>query len=232
MTPFAADSSVDSDGRFTVLASDTRFVGSIFSVRVDTVAMPGGGSAKREVVDHGQAVAVVAVDESGRVVLIEQYRHPLRRRLWEIPAGLMDVVGEPPLAAAQRELVEEAGLEAENWSVLVDLAPSPGFCNEAIRIYLATGLREVPAPAALDEEADIRQFRVLLEDAVRAVMRGDIVNATAVAGLLAASRVLSGHDAARPVPGADPWTESPALVNRADANGRAPVLELDDGLVR
>lgn len=226
MTSFAADAATDTDGRFAVLASDTRFVGTIFSVRVDTVAMPGGGSAKREIVDHMRAVAVVAVDDAGQVVMIEQYRHPLRRRLWEIPAGLMDIAGEPPLAAAQRELVEEVGLEAENWAVLVDLAPSPGFCNEAIRVFLATGLREVPAPAALDEEADMSQIRLPLEDAVRAVMRGDVVNAAAVAGLLAASRVVSeGSEAIVALrPGDDPWTDSPALVDQGAAVGRAKPL--------
>lgn len=216
----------DADGRFAVLASERRFTGRIASVRVDTVTMPGGGTAEREVVEHLRAVAIVALDDAGRVVLIEQYRHPLRRRLWEIPAGLMDVHGEEPLAAAQRELHEEAGLAADSWSVLVDVASSPGFCTEAVRVYLATGLTDAPAPEAADEEADLRRLELPLADAVTAVLRGDIVNATAVAGLLAASRVVAGgDDAVRALrPGDDPWTDSPALVAGAGAIGDAPAL--------
>jgi ADP-ribose pyrophosphatase len=188
--------------------------------------MPGGGAAQREVVEHMRAVAVVALDDDGHVVLIEQYRHPLHRRLWEIPAGLMDVDGEPPLATAQRELLEEAGLTAENWFVLVDLASSPGFCTEAVRVFLATGIAVASAPQAVDEEADLRQIRLPLADAAEAVLRGDIATATAVAGLLAASRVLAnGYDAAHVLrPGDDPWTDSPALVAGPGPIGDAPLL--------
>jgi len=226
MTTFAAGPHRDADGRFAVLGSVRHFDGAIVSVRVDTVAMPGGGTAQREVVEHMRAVAVVALDADGRVVLIEQYRHPLRRRLWEIPAGLMDIGEEAPLAAARRELVEEVGLTAENWSVLIDVASSPGFCTEAVRVFLATGLTDAPAPDAVDEEADLRQIRLPLTDAVAAVMRGDIVNGTAVAGLLAASRVLGGgRDVAAVLrPGDDPWTDSPALVAGPGPVGGAPAL--------
>lgn len=180
----------DADGRFTTVASQEIFRGAILAVRVDTVTMPGGGTARREIVEHQPAVAVVALDERGDVVLIEQYRHALRRRLWELPAGLMDVPGEEPLACAQRELREETGLAAENWSMLVDLASSPGFTTEMIHVFLATGLREVGAPPAVDEEADLRVRRLPLEEAVDAVFRGEIINATAVAGLLAAAQAI------------------------------------------
>ncbi|MBN9611769.1 MAG: hypothetical protein BGO26_13435 [Actinobacteria bacterium 69-20] len=224
MTLFAADR--PADGRFTVLATENHFQGRIFSVRVDTLRMPGGGSARREIVDHMRAVAVVALDDVGRVVLVEQYRHPLRRRLWEIPAGLMDLGGESPLACAQRELCEEVGLAAENWSVLVDLASSPGYSTEAVRVYLATGLTAVERPAAEDEEADMRVVRVALGDAVGAAFDGRIVDASTVAGLLAAGWA---GDAGRGGgmslrPGDDPWTDSPALVNEAAAIGDAPDL--------
>lgn len=224
MTTSLGDACPESSGQFAVLGSDAQFAGRIFTVRVDTVAMPGGGSAKREVVDHLRAVAVVAIDDDGQVVLIEQFRHPLRRRLWEIPAGLLDIDGEMPLAAAQRELVEEVGLAAEKWLVLVDLAPSPGFSTEGIRVYLAAGLREVPAPEALDEEADLRQIRLPLADAVAAVLDGRIVNATAAAGLLAASQVLADGSVAELRPGDDPWTDSEALFNPEQPIGRAPAL--------
>ena len=210
------DTGRDGDGRFTVLASERPYAGKIVTVRIDQVAMPGGGSANREVVEHMRAVGVVAVDDDGTVVLIEQYRHPFRRRLWELPAGLMDIDGEPPVTCARRELAEEAGLAADRWSVLVDLATSPGFCTESIRVYLARGLRPVPAPPPQDEEADLRVVRVPLDEAVDAALAGRIVNATAVAGLLAASRALTGGTGPDLRRAEDDWTTGPALVN-ADA---------------
>ncbi len=212
------------DGRFAVLSSERPFAGKIVTVRVDEVAMPGGTSARREVVEHLRAVAVVPLDEAGRVVMIEQYRHPLRRRLWELPAGLMDLDGEPPAECAARELVEEAGLVAARWSVLVDLASSPGFCTEAIRVYLARELRSVPTPPQRDEEADLRVVRVPLDDAVTAVLDGRIVNATAVAGLLAAARVLSAGSDRVLRDADDPWTTGPATVNTEPGIGAAAAL--------
>jgi ADP-ribose pyrophosphatase len=173
-----------------VLGSERPFAGKVVTLRVDQVTMPGGGTARREVVEHARAVAVAAVDGAGDVVLIEQYRHPLRRRLWELPAGLMDIDGELPAACAARELAEETGLAAGRWSVLVDLATSPGFCTEAVRVFLARDVRAVPSVAAHEEEADLRVVRVPLADAVTAVLDGRIVNAAAVAGVLAAARVL------------------------------------------
>jgi len=104
-------------------------------------------------------------------MMIHQYRHALRRRLWELPAGLLDVRGEDPLVTAQRELTEETGLAASEWSTLVDLAPSPGFTEEAVRVYLARGLTEVGRPAVEgDEEADLTTRWVSLPVAVRMVL--------------------------------------------------------------
>src|SRR5699024_8858564 len=100
------------DGRFTTVSSVDHFSGRLVSVRSDTVTMPGGGTAVREVVDHDRAVAVVALDDTGRIVMLEQYRYPLRRRLWELPAGLMDTAGENPWDTVRRELAEETGLAA------------------------------------------------------------------------------------------------------------------------
>ena len=184
---------------FSVTSSQRVFEGAVTAVRIDDVVMPGGETAKREVVEHDNAVAVVALDsdsgaDSGadpRVILIEQYRHPLGRRLWELPAGLMDVDGEGAQQAAARELVEETGYAAANWSVLVDVAPSPGFSEEIVRIFLATGLTEVGRPHPGDhEEAELRVVLVPLSTAVQAVLDGRIVNGMAVAGILAAERTL------------------------------------------
>ena len=183
---------------FSVVSSERVFDGVVASVRIDEVVMPGGGTAKREVVEHGGAVAVVALDircsirqrpvavgrraAADMIILIEQYRHPLGRRLWELPAGLLDVEGEPAQPAAARELAEETGYAAANWSVLLDVATSPGFTEETVRIFLATGLTEVGRPDSEHEEADLRVVRVPLTVAVEAVLAGRIVNVMAVAG--------------------------------------------------
>lgn len=174
------------DHVFTTTSSQLLHSGKILALRRDEVVMPGGATATREVVEHFGAVAVVALDEQGRIPLIYQYRHALGRRLWELPAGLLDVGGEPAHQTAGRELVEEAGLTATTWKVLVDLASTPGFCDESVRVYLATGLTEVDRPEAHDEEADLKLEWYSLAEAARMVFRGEIVNAIAVAGILAA----------------------------------------------
>jgi len=112
--------------QFDTVASTEIYRGHVIALRADEVAMPDGRVARREVVEHYGAVAVVALDDQDRVVLIHQYRHPLGRRLWELPAGLLDEPDESPAAAAARELTEEAGVTAARWEVLVDVAASPG----------------------------------------------------------------------------------------------------------
>lgn len=198
-------------GDFEIRSSRTIFDGRVVRLRVDTVTMPGGGVADREVVDHDLAVAVVALDDRGRVALVEQYRHPLGRRLWELPAGLMDVDGEGALPAAQRELAEETGLAAADWAVLVDVAASPGFTTESVRVFLARDVRSIGRQGEIaHEEADLRLVWVPLREAGDAVLAGRIVNAAAVAGILAADRALAD---ALPLRAADvPWDDGPALV--------------------
>jgi 8-oxo-dGDP phosphatase len=190
---------VDAPGEPFGVASSTRpFTGRVVRLRVDQVRMPGGTLATREVVEHDLAVAIAAVDEHGRVVLIEQYRHPLRRRLWELPAGLMDVESEGPLSTARRELLEETGLAAGRWRTLVDACASPGFTDEAVRVFLAEDLTDVGRPPlGDDEEADLRVVRVPLNEAVDAALDGRIVNGASVSGVLAAWTVLVGGRAAR-----------------------------------
>ena len=161
-------------------------------------------------------MAVVAVDEHGRVAMVEQYRHSVRRRLMELPAGLLDMYGEDELTCAQRELVEEAGLEADTWSVLVDLVTSPGFAEEAVRVFIATQLRAVEQPEAEHEEADMDFTWVPLTDAADMVMAGEIVNSIAVAGVLAACRIFSGDAKAREVSAPFDFRPSSLAQRRAE----------------
>ena len=176
---------------YRVVASEHVFDGRVISLRRDTVAMPGGGDSVREVVSHPGAVAVVALDDEGRVVLLRQYRHPVGRYLWELPAGLRDADGEPPLETAKRELAEEVLLAAERWSLLTTTYSSPGFSDELVLVYLAEGLSDVERPEGFTvehEELDMTIERVPLSDAVQRVFDGDIRNAAAVVGLLAAAQ--------------------------------------------
>lgn len=193
---------------FVTLESEPVYMGGILALRRDRVAMPGGRSATREVVEHygAVAVAVAAVDEAGRVALVYQYRHPLGHRLWELPAGLLDIAGEDSQRAAARELLEEAGIEAGTWRVLVDAAASPGFTDEVVRVFLATGLSHPGRGESHDEEADMTVHWVPLSEAVSMVMAGEVVNAIAVAGILATYVALGGHHT-RPVDA--PWPDRP-----------------------
>ena len=185
---------------FKVLSSQLLFDARIIAVRKDELAMPNEQVAYRDVVEHMGAVAVAAVNDAGEIAMVHQYRHAVKRRLWELPAGLLDVKDESGLAGAQRELVEEAGLKAAQWSVLADIVTSPGFCEETARVYLAQDLTEVERPEAFgDEEADMDFAWIKLDAAVAKVLAGEINNSIAVTGIFAAWQVLNGHGQARDV---------------------------------
>jgi ADP-ribose pyrophosphatase len=195
------------DHVFETVSSETVYRGKILALRTDEVRMPGGGTAMREVVEHYGAVAVAAVDDQDRLMMVYQYRTALNRRLWELPAGLLDEPGEAPAVAAARELREETGLVADDWRVLIDVALSPGFCDEAVRVYLARGLSQVGRPEADHEEADLTAHWLDLEDAARKVFSGEIVNATAAAGVLAAYAAITEGRPTRPADA--PWPDRP-----------------------
>lgn len=197
-------------GRHEFPVESTRdvYTGRVMSLRSDRVVMPGGQVAVREILEHPGAVAIAALDADDRVMMIHQYRHAVRRRLWEVPAGLLDVAGEDPPATARRELAEEAGLAATDWSVLLDVVSSPGFSDESVRVYLARGLTDVARPdLGDDEEADLVVRWVSLPVAVRMVLAGTIVNAVSVAAVLAAHVVTTTGAPARPVDAE--WTDRP-----------------------
>ncbi|MFF8194095.1 NUDIX domain-containing protein [Streptomyces bobili] len=185
-----------------IRATETPFVGNKTSVRTDEVLMPDGSVVRRDYQVHPGSVAVLALDDEDRVLLIKQYRHPVRQKLWEIPAGLLDVPGENPLHAAQRELYEEAHVKAEDWRVLTDVYTTPGGCDEAVRIFLARGLSEADGERfeVEDEEADMEHARVPVGELVRGVLAGELHNNCLVVGVLAlvAARSGEGIDALRP----------------------------------
>lgn len=196
---------------YSVTASETLFQGRVLALRRDTVQMPDGALAVREVVEHLGAVGILALDDTDNVVLVNQYRHPVGQRLDELPAGLLDVPGESALAAAQRELAEEARLAADEWHVLLDLYPSPGMSSEAIRLFLARGLRTQAPDACFElvhEELTLTVQRIPLAEAVRRAEAGELTNATAVAGVLAAAHgVATGWAGLRPADA--PWPARP-----------------------
>jgi 8-oxo-dGDP phosphatase len=187
------------DHVFETASSETVYTGKIFALRRDEVRMPGGNTAAREVLEHYGAVAVVAINDDHAIAMVYQYRHTFGRRLWELPAGLLDAAGEAPQLAAARELEEEVGLRADTWQVLLDFDTAPGYSDESVRVYLATGLTEIGRPEAHDEEADMSMRWVPIEEAVRRVFSGEIVNSIAVAGILAAHAVRTGVAQPRPV---------------------------------
>ena len=169
-----------------IVSSELAFDGKVWDVSRDTFRF-NGDDIVREFVDHTGAVGVLAMDDDGRVFLIKQYRHPVRHRDWEIPAGLLDVDGEDPLEAAKRELAEEADLEADEWALLADTFSSPGGNSEVIRIYLARSIRPTADAFAREaEEADMETAWVPLDDAVEAALERRIHNAPLLVALLAA----------------------------------------------
>lgn len=178
-----------------VLDSDLVYRGRVWDVRSDTVRY-GEGEIVRQYVAHPGAAAIVALDDQGRVLLIQQYRHPIRHRDWEIPAGLLDVTGESPLDSARRELAEEADLEAADWQPLVSIFTTPGGNDEVVHLFLARGLSPSAEPHPReDEEADIRVEWIPLQDAVTGVLEGRLRNGILATGVLAAAELLRRAEA-------------------------------------
>lgn len=195
----------DEAGRRDVAASRTVYHGMVWDILRDTVDFAPGVRFDREYVHHTGAVAVLAVDEHDRMLLIRQYRHPAARTLWELPAGLLDVDQETAPAAARRELREETGHDAGGVQTLLDFRPSPGGSDEVIRIYLATGVTERAEEGfeRTDEEAELETRWVRVDEVARAVLAGDLTSGSLVAGVLA----LLGHRTlGAPLRAADlPW---------------------------
>jgi ADP-ribose pyrophosphatase len=195
-----------------VLRSEVALKGLVWDVVRDRVDLGNAGQVTREYVHHPGAVAIAALDGQGRLCVIQQYRHPVRAFEWEIPAGLLDVDGEPPHRAAARELHEEADLVASTWHVLVDYLSSPGGLDEALRVYLARDLAQVPQGERHQrdgEELGMPLAWVPLEEVRDAVLAGRVQNSTlAVAALAALAARELGWSTLRPAEAA--WPRHPA----------------------
>ncbi|ALO67504.1 ADP-ribose pyrophosphatase [Arthrobacter alpinus] len=197
----------------TLQSSSTVYQGRIWDIVSDTFSLtPEAQPITRDYMAHPGAVAVVVLNEQNQVLLLSQYRHPVQMVLWEIPAGLLDVEGENFVVGAARELAEEADLVAAQWHVLTDYFTTPGSSSEAIRIYLARGISEVPENerhVRTDEEAEITFAWVDLDEAADAVLAGRIHNPSAVVGILAAAQASrNGFSQLRDANA--PWPEHPA----------------------
>lgn len=196
-----------------LLSTRKVYEGRIWDVVSDSFLLQETGEAlTRDYIDHPGAVAVLPMNDDGQVLLLKQYRHPVGMDLWEIPAGLLDVEGEDFVAGAARELAEEADLAAGTWNVLVDFFNSPGSSSEAIRIYLARDLTEVPhheRHERTDEEAEIEFHWISLDDAVESVLAGRLHNPSAVVGILAAASARVDNFA-KLRPADAPWPAHPS----------------------
>ncbi len=198
----------DQPTSWPVVAERVLGTGNFTTLLSDDILSPDGETLSREYLEHPGAVGIIALDDQGRVALVRQYRHAVRHRLLEPPAGLLDVDGEAPLLAAQRELAEEVGLAADTWHVLVDLFTTPGIIAERLRVFLARHLRPADAPdgfVRVGEEAELELSWAALDDLVDAVLAGELHNPTLVSGVLAAhaARVKDGFVSLRPADA--PW---------------------------
>ena len=177
----------DSRHAWPVAESTPRYASPFLSVRTDAIVDPTGEAHERVVVQPRGAVAVLALDEDSRVLLVEQYRHPVQARLLELPAGTLDVVGESARTAAERELIEEGDITAGKWEELFGLVATPGYSTERWRLFRATQLSAVPLGERAErhaEEADLDQWWMPLEDAVEAIFDGRISNALTIAAIM------------------------------------------------
>ncbi|MBQ9325843.1 MAG: NUDIX hydrolase [Clostridia bacterium] len=178
----------DSRLQETLLTKEVVFPGRIIRLEHWQVRLPNGDTALREVAVHPGASAVVAVDDEGQVILVRQARIAVDRLTWEIPAGKFDHPGEDPLVCAQRELSEETGLSADHWDKLTVMDTTPGFCNEHIHLYLATGLHA--GASHPDEDEFVSVSRMPLKEAVSHVMDGRFRDGKTCMALLMAARRL------------------------------------------
>lgn len=171
------------------LRREDKFNGRILTVHVDTVTLPNGETALREVADHPSGVAVLALDGENNVLTVTQYRYPFGKPLLEIPAGKLDHPGEDPYAAGLRELEEETGAVPGIYEPLGRILPSPGCYGETLHLYLARELRM--SEQHLDEDEFLNVERIPFDEMVRRCLDGEIEDAKTVAAVLKAKLLLN-----------------------------------------
>ncbi len=150
------------------------FEGKIINMRQDTVELENGKTATRDVVEHPGGVCVLPLTDQNEVIMVKQFRYPYGEVIYEIPAGKLDRRGEDPLDCGKRELEEEAGMIADEFTFLGRMYPSPGYCAEIIHIYLARGLH--PSKQHLDEDEFLEVYKIPFQTVFEAVMAGEITD--------------------------------------------------------
>lgn len=180
----------DSEESWTLAHRDVVYDSAFVDLSVDSIVTPEGETLKRTVLHHKGAVGILVLDEEDRVLVLDQYRHPVGKRLIELPAGILDVEDEAPVDAARRELREEADLEASDWKPLLRMYATPGCSTEHWEVFLAEGLTPTPVDQRIEregEEADMRQLWVPLEELIDAALAGRIGDSMTVSSVLAVS---------------------------------------------
>ncbi|MGO2859822.1 MAG: NUDIX domain-containing protein [Brevibacterium sp.] len=211
--------------------SEVVYRGAVWNIVRDTFDLPEAKGLVRDLMAHSGAVAVACVNEKKEILLVQQYRHPVRARLWEVPAGLLDIPGEDPFDAAQRELAEEADLVAARWEVLSDSCLTPGGSSESIRLYLARDFSFVPEAERherSEEEAGFAYRWVSIDEALEAVGAGKITNSIAQLAIFQVSRVLQAEAAGQPTRTREVGSPRHLVDGRDDLAGRAGVDGRDD----
>ncbi|MGE6258912.1 NUDIX domain-containing protein [Heyndrickxia sporothermodurans] len=158
------------------LKTEKIFDGKVIKLQVDDVKLPNGHTSKREIVKHPGAVAILALTSENKIILVEQYRKPMDRALVEIPAGKLEP-GEEPAGTAERELEEETGYECKNLEHLISFYTSPGFADELIHLYIATGITKKENPKSADEDEFVELIEATLEEAIQLIKEQKIYDA-------------------------------------------------------
>lgn len=209
---------IDAPSERTIRTRTVKYSGYVIETTVEEYELNENTVLTRDVVEMPGAVAVAVLNDNNELLMLNQYRHPVRMNLWEVPAGLLDIDGEDPLVAAQRELAEEADLQADTWNALTDYFSSPGATSEAGRVYLARNLSELPAEERserTEEEAEMTYRWVPLADAVQLVLGGKVHNALAIQAVLATyAAAQNNFEGLRPAAGG--WEFHPYMGQRRE----------------